>query len=75
MAEPLARRAGADYLAPMTTRPCKPDADLKRIWQTLLPGMPFPACGTADDADAAASDRVQPATESRDDATPKRVSS
>lgn len=41
----------------------------------LLPGTPFPACGTADNADAAASDRVKLATESRDDAAPKRVSS
>jgi hypothetical protein len=33
----------------MPTRPCNPDADTKRLWQTLLPGMPLPACGTAED--------------------------
>jgi len=32
----------------MIGRPCKPDADLKRLWRTLL-GTPFPACGVADD--------------------------
>ena len=35
----------------MATRPCKPDADVKRIWQWLLPDAPLPACGTAEDAD------------------------
>jgi hypothetical protein len=29
----------------MASRPCKPDADLKRLWQVLLPSTPFPACG------------------------------
>jgi hypothetical protein len=29
----------------MTNRPCKPDADLRGIWQMLLPDVPFPACG------------------------------
>jgi hypothetical protein len=28
----------------MTNRPCKPDADLRGIWQMLLPDVPFPAC-------------------------------
>lgn len=37
----------------MTGRPCKPDADLKGLWRTLL-GTPFPACGIAEDADARA---------------------
>jgi hypothetical protein len=45
----------------MTNRPCKPDADLKRIWQTLLPGTPFPACGVAENAEAAASETAAPA--------------
>jgi hypothetical protein len=34
----------------MPNRPCKPDADMKRMWQTLLPGVAMPSCGT-DDAD------------------------
>jgi hypothetical protein len=29
----------------MASRPCKPDADLKHLWQVLLPSTPFPACG------------------------------
>lgn len=33
----------------MPQRPCKPDADMKRLWQTLLPGTPMPVCGTAED--------------------------
>jgi hypothetical protein len=33
----------------MASRPCKPSADLKQLWQTLLPGTPFPACGTGPD--------------------------
>jgi hypothetical protein len=34
----------------MIGRPCKPDDDLKGLWQKLL-GTPFPACGTADDGE------------------------
>jgi len=33
----------------MIERPCKPGEDLKRLWRTLLPGTPFPVCGTAPD--------------------------
>ena len=33
----------------MPQRPCKPDADMKRLWQTLLPGLAMPACGVADE--------------------------
>ena len=39
----------------MTSRPCKADADVKRVWQLLLPDTPFPACGTQDNAEAGAS--------------------
>mgnify|MGYP001306988763 CR=1 FL=1 len=35
----------------MSGRPCKPNADLKGLWRTLL-GTPFPACGVADDAES-----------------------
>jgi hypothetical protein len=33
----------------MTGRPCKPDADLKGLWRTLL-GTSFPACGISEDS-------------------------
>jgi hypothetical protein len=36
----------------MIERPCKPDADVKWLWQTLLPNTPFSACGTANDQSA-----------------------
>jgi len=42
-------------------RPCKPGADVKRIWHLLLPDMPFPACGTQDKADAGESAETQDA--------------
>ncbi len=35
----------------MTGRPCKPDADLKGLWRTLI-GTPFPACGIAEDSES-----------------------
>jgi len=50
----------------MANRPCKPDADLKRLWQTLLPGTPMPACGVEKDADTA-SEAAKPAKESPDE--------
>jgi hypothetical protein len=40
----------------MTGRPCKPDADFKRLWQILLPGTPVPVCGV----DPAAGNRAEP---------------
>jgi hypothetical protein len=41
------------HIEAMASRPCKPDADLKGLWRTLL-GTPFPACGVPveDDADS-----------------------
>lgn len=30
----------------MADRPCKPDADFKRLWRFLLPDTALPACGT-----------------------------
>jgi hypothetical protein len=57
----------------MANRPCKPDADMKRLWQTLLPGTPMPTCGTGKDQDNAESESDPPkqpaagaATSSRD---------
>jgi hypothetical protein len=37
----------------MASRPCKPDADLKGLWRTLL-GTPFPACGITEDSESGA---------------------
>ena len=50
----------------MANRPCKPDAGVKRIWQLLLPGTAFPACGTQEDA--AKCGDAAPASEAREDA-------
>jgi hypothetical protein len=47
----------------MTGRPCKPSADVKRIWQLLLPDTPFPACGTQDNLGADAHERTAPQSE------------
>jgi hypothetical protein len=44
----------------MATRPCRADADVKGIWQLLLPGTPFPACGAPEDAGMAASESTKP---------------
>jgi hypothetical protein len=33
----------------MSGRPCRPSADLKGIWQFLLPDTAFPACGAAEE--------------------------
>jgi hypothetical protein len=46
----------------MANRPCRADADLKRIWQLLLPDTPFPACGAQENADADASESAAPLT-------------
>jgi hypothetical protein len=52
----------------MANRPCKPGDDVKRIWQLLLPGTPFPACGTQEDNAVDARDSVVPANELQADA-------
>ena len=52
----------------MANRPCKPGADVKQIWQLLLPDTPFPACGTQDDKAADARDGVALVDESQPDA-------
>ncbi len=49
----------------MANRPCKPDADVKRIWQLLLPDTAFPACGTQEDAGADAGENAAPANVAR----------
>jgi hypothetical protein len=48
----------------MAGRPCKPDADLKWIWQMLLRGTPLPGCGVTEDPHAATLETVRPATQS-----------
>jgi hypothetical protein len=40
----------------MADRPCRPGEDLKRLWRTLLPGTPFPACGVPQQAKDSAVD-------------------
>jgi hypothetical protein len=52
----------------MATRPCRADADVKRIWQLLLPDTPFPECGAQEDAGMAASESAGPLTETPADA-------
>jgi hypothetical protein len=57
----------------MANRPCKPDADTKRLWQMLMPGTSMPSCGTAQDdegGDSAASNNA--AFESDKTETPER---
>jgi hypothetical protein len=56
----------------MADRPCKADADVKRIWQLLLPDTPFPACGARENADADAAESATSPT--RDDAGAARES-
>jgi len=64
----LARRDGGSYIEFMASRPCKPDADLKWLWQTLLPGVPLPACGTPENSDTAGGKSIRTVTDLRDDA-------
>jgi hypothetical protein len=51
----------------MASRPCKPDADLKRIWRTILPDTPFPACGAPPQSETDADDAAEPLVEPRKD--------
>jgi hypothetical protein len=54
----------------MANRPCRPSSDVKGIWQLLLPDTPFPACGTAEVADANTRNSTPPAPQQ--DATVQR---
>ena len=49
----------------MANRPCKPDTDVKRIWQLLMPDTAFPACGTSQAASDDGQDNATPANETR----------
>jgi hypothetical protein len=40
----------------MAGRPCRPDADFKRLWRFLLPDTAFPACGSSEQSPAAPDD-------------------
>jgi hypothetical protein len=67
----MAWRAQFAHIANMASRPCKPDADMKRLWRFLLPSTPFPACGVPEDS-AAAHDNVKPESDFPEDAEPER---
>ena len=56
----------------MPQRPCKPDADMKRLWQALLPGTPMPVCGTAEDDNADAVEDLEREHAGRDKEALKR---
>jgi hypothetical protein len=51
----------------MADRPCKPDADLKRLWKMLLPGTQFPDCGIPESPRAVAREVVEVEKELSDD--------
>jgi hypothetical protein len=55
----------------MANRLCRPSADLKGLWQLLLPDTPFPACGTPVDSDDSADKSAEPKMELRDDSRPR----
>jgi hypothetical protein len=59
-------------MATMANRPCKPDADTKRLWQMLMPGVAMPSCGTAQDDASDDTDKAvnTPASESAKNGTP-----
>jgi hypothetical protein len=70
MVEALVRLAVFAHIRPMANRPCKPDADLKRLGRTLLSGTPFPVCGAPENSDPAADESAGPVKDSPDDAEP-----
>jgi len=72
--EPLARSTIIVHILSMVGRPCKPNADLKWIWQTLLPGVPLPACGSQEKSDNALGEsdrRLTDLTDLEDNAEPR----
>jgi hypothetical protein len=56
----------------MADRPCKPDADLKRLWRMTLPGMSFPACGMPVDFGSATDETVEAEKDAQTDAETRR---
>ncbi|MGA8615816.1 MAG: hypothetical protein WB760_29865 [Xanthobacteraceae bacterium] len=50
----------------MAGRPCNPGSDLKRLWQTLLPGTPFPQCGVPENSDAPVNDSLATGSDWKD---------
>jgi hypothetical protein len=59
------------YMWMMAGRPCKPDADFKRLWRLLLPSTRFPACGVSESADADASGNADLPPDRLDHAEPQ----
>jgi hypothetical protein len=55
----------------MADRPCKPDADFRKLWQTLMPGVAMPACGTGK-ADAKAPATPAPSVDDAGQVRPPR---
>jgi hypothetical protein len=53
----------------MANRPCKPDGDLKKLWQTLMPGVAMPACGTAEDDAPSERENAAPHDQEQNQAT------
>ena len=56
----------------MANRPCMPDADMKRLWQSLLPGTPMPTCGTGKNDGGTQSENDTPLQRAADETTSSR---
>ncbi len=56
---------GLAHYRRMAQRPCRTNADLKRLWQFLLPETPMPACSSKDGAEEDVREQGQPSK--RDD--------
>jgi hypothetical protein len=69
----VARLAVLAHIASMAERTCKPDADFKRLWRTLLTGTPFPACGAVEDSRTAPGGSIDAAEIRQDTAEPNRA--
>ena len=64
------RPALALYSRVMSDRPCKLDADVKRLWRMFLPGTPAPVCGTPEEFGAPVGHTAANMTDRVDDAGP-----
>lgn len=63
----MALRAVLRHIHAMADRPCKPDADLKWLWRTLLPGTPLPACGVPQESGTGAGERIGSGENAKDE--------
>lgn len=59
----LVWRTACGHMGSMSGRPCNPGSDLRGLWQVLLGDIPFPQCGTPDQADRAHDGIAEPRTE------------